>query len=102
VLWGRYDTSFTVAGGEAYHRDDPRAEVHILDAGSFRAGFEARRGYPANRGVHEGTIRAINCLAVHRIGEIEEVIDAVMYLNAATFVNGETLHLDGGAHAGRW
>jgi pimeloyl-ACP methyl ester carboxylesterase len=35
VLWGRYDTSFTVAGGEAYGRDDPRAEVHILDAGHF-------------------------------------------------------------------
>jgi pimeloyl-ACP methyl ester carboxylesterase len=35
VLWGRYDTSFTVAGGEAYHRDDPRAEVHLLDAGHF-------------------------------------------------------------------
>jgi pimeloyl-ACP methyl ester carboxylesterase len=35
VLWGRYDTSFTIAGGEAYQRDDPRAEVHILDAGHF-------------------------------------------------------------------
>jgi pimeloyl-ACP methyl ester carboxylesterase len=35
VLWGRYDTSFTVAGAEAYRRDDPRAEVHILDAGHF-------------------------------------------------------------------
>ena len=35
VLWGRYDTSFTVAGGEAYRKDDPRAEVHILDAGHF-------------------------------------------------------------------
>jgi pimeloyl-ACP methyl ester carboxylesterase len=36
VLWGRYDTSFTVAGGEAYRRDDPRTEVHILlDAGHF-------------------------------------------------------------------
>ena len=35
VLWGRYDTSFTVAGGEAYQRDDPRAEVYILDAGHF-------------------------------------------------------------------
>jgi pimeloyl-ACP methyl ester carboxylesterase len=35
VLWGHYDTSFTVAGGEAYKRDDPRAEVHILDAGHF-------------------------------------------------------------------
>jgi pimeloyl-ACP methyl ester carboxylesterase len=35
VLWGRYDTSFTVAGGEAYRKDDPQAEVHILDAGHF-------------------------------------------------------------------
>jgi pimeloyl-ACP methyl ester carboxylesterase len=35
VLWGRYDTSFTVAGGEEYRKDDPRAEVHILDAGHF-------------------------------------------------------------------
>ena len=35
VLWGRYDTLFTVAGGEAYKKDNPRAEVHILDAGHF-------------------------------------------------------------------
>ena len=35
VLWGRYDTSFTVAGGEAYKKDNPQAEVHILDAGHF-------------------------------------------------------------------
>jgi pimeloyl-ACP methyl ester carboxylesterase len=35
VLWGRYDTSFTVAGGEAYRKDDPMAEVHILEAGHF-------------------------------------------------------------------
>jgi hypothetical protein len=32
---GAYDTSFTVAGGEAYKKDNPRAEVHILDAGHF-------------------------------------------------------------------
>ncbi|HEU4680073.1 MAG TPA: alpha/beta hydrolase [Terrimicrobiaceae bacterium] len=35
VLWGRYDPSFTVAGAEAYRRDNPSAEVHILDAGHF-------------------------------------------------------------------
>jgi pimeloyl-ACP methyl ester carboxylesterase len=35
VVWGRYDPSFTVAGAEAYRRNDPRAEVHILDAGHF-------------------------------------------------------------------
>ena len=35
VLWGRYDPSFVVAGAEAYHKDVPGAEVHILDAGHF-------------------------------------------------------------------
>ena len=37
-----------------------------------------------------------------RMGEIDEVVDAVMYLNDATFVTGEVLHLVGGAHAGKW
>jgi len=35
VLWGRYDPSFLVAGAEAYRKDVPSAEVHILDAGHF-------------------------------------------------------------------
>jgi pimeloyl-ACP methyl ester carboxylesterase len=35
VLWGRYDSSFTVAGAEGYHREVPSAEVHILNAGHF-------------------------------------------------------------------
>jgi pimeloyl-ACP methyl ester carboxylesterase len=35
VLWGRYDASFALAEAEAYRRDLPKAEVHILDAGHF-------------------------------------------------------------------
>jgi pimeloyl-ACP methyl ester carboxylesterase len=35
VIWGRYDPSFRVQEAEAYHRDVPDAEVHILDAGHF-------------------------------------------------------------------
>lgn len=35
VLWGRYDPSFLVAGADAYKKDVPTAEVHILDAGHF-------------------------------------------------------------------
>ncbi|GJD81438.1 alpha/beta fold hydrolase [Methylobacterium gregans] len=35
VLWGRYDPSFIVPGAEAYLRDMPSAELHILDAGHF-------------------------------------------------------------------
>jgi pimeloyl-ACP methyl ester carboxylesterase len=35
VVWGRYDPSFAVAGAEAYRRQVPDAEIHILDAGHF-------------------------------------------------------------------
>ncbi len=36
-----------------------------------------------------------------RVGEISDVIDAVLYLERAAFVTGETLHVDGGQSAGR-
>ena len=36
-----------------------------------------------------------------RMGEISEVVDAVMYLERAGFVTGELLNVDGGQHAGR-
>jgi len=35
VLWGKYDPSFALQEAEAYRRDVPDAEVHILDAGHF-------------------------------------------------------------------
>ncbi len=37
-----------------------------------------------------------------RMGEVQEVVEAVLYLESAAFVTGETLHIDGGAHAGHW
>lgn len=37
-----------------------------------------------------------------RMGEVREIVDAVLYLESAPFVTGETLHVDGGAHAGHW
>jgi NAD(P)-dependent dehydrogenase (short-subunit alcohol dehydrogenase family) len=35
-----------------------------------------------------------------RMGDIEEVVEAVLYLETARFVTGETLHVDGGQSAG--
>jgi NAD(P)-dependent dehydrogenase (short-subunit alcohol dehydrogenase family) len=35
-----------------------------------------------------------------RVGEVADVIDAILYLERATFVTGETLHVDGGQAAG--
>lgn len=37
-----------------------------------------------------------------RLAEMSEVVDLILYLESAHFINGEVVHLDGGAHAGRW
>jgi len=39
---------------------------------------------------------------VGRMGEVKEVVDAALFLTDATFTSGEVLHVDGGAHAGKW
>jgi NAD(P)-dependent dehydrogenase (short-subunit alcohol dehydrogenase family) len=36
-----------------------------------------------------------------RLGEVSDVVEAILYLERATFVTGETLHVDGGQAAGR-
>jgi pimeloyl-ACP methyl ester carboxylesterase len=35
VLWGKYDPSFELSEPQAYRRDVPKAQVHILDGGHF-------------------------------------------------------------------
>ena len=37
---------------------------------------------------------------VGRMGEMSDIVDAVLYLESAAFVTGETLHVDGGQAAG--
>jgi NAD(P)-dependent dehydrogenase (short-subunit alcohol dehydrogenase family) len=37
-----------------------------------------------------------------RMGEPQEIVEGVLYLEKAAFVTGEILHVDGGASAGRW
>jgi NAD(P)-dependent dehydrogenase (short-subunit alcohol dehydrogenase family) len=36
------------------------------------------------------------------ISTVQEIVDAIMYLNEAPHVTGEVLHVDGGAHTGKW
>ncbi|HEX4141094.1 MAG TPA: SDR family oxidoreductase [Candidatus Methylacidiphilales bacterium] len=38
---------------------------------------------------------------LNRIAEISDVVDAILYLQNATFVTGENIRVDGGVHAGR-
>jgi NAD(P)-dependent dehydrogenase (short-subunit alcohol dehydrogenase family) len=35
-----------------------------------------------------------------RLGEVSDVVEGIMYLERATFVTGEILHIDGGRTAG--
>jgi NAD(P)-dependent dehydrogenase (short-subunit alcohol dehydrogenase family) len=43
-----------------------------------------------------------NMHPIARMGQASEIVDAIMYLHAATFVTGEVIFVDGGAHAGKW
>ena len=36
-----------------------------------------------------------------RMGEVSDIVDAILYLQNATFVTGENIRVDGGVHAGR-
>ena len=37
-----------------------------------------------------------------RVSTVKDITDAVMYLNDAATVTGDTIYVDGGAHFGRW
>jgi NAD(P)-dependent dehydrogenase (short-subunit alcohol dehydrogenase family) len=39
---------------------------------------------------------------VGRMGEVHEIVDAIVYLESADFVTGEILNVAGGQNAGRW
>jgi NAD(P)-dependent dehydrogenase (short-subunit alcohol dehydrogenase family) len=34
------------------------------------------------------------------MGEIDDIVEAILYLEGASFVTGEILHVDGGQNAG--
>ena len=41
-----------------------------------------------------------NLHPVGRMGEVQDIVDAILFLESAGFVTGETLHVDGGQSAG--
>jgi NAD(P)-dependent dehydrogenase (short-subunit alcohol dehydrogenase family) len=54
--------------------------------------------------LHGGTDKRVlaGLSPAQRIGRPDEISAAVLYLDSAEFVSGEVLHVDGGAHAGKW
>jgi NAD(P)-dependent dehydrogenase (short-subunit alcohol dehydrogenase family) len=39
---------------------------------------------------------------IARLGTVQEIVDAALFLARASFITGEVLYVDGGAHAGKW
>ena len=83
-----------------------------LDAATRSLAIEhAKRGVRVNA-VAPGVIKTpMHPVATHdalaarhpvgRMGEISDIVGAILYLESAPFVTGETIHVDGGMSAGR-
>jgi NAD(P)-dependent dehydrogenase (short-subunit alcohol dehydrogenase family) len=54
--------------------------------------------------LHEGTLKEVmkTLSPMGAIADAKDIADAVVYLTEARYVTGEVLHVDGGAHVGRW
>lgn len=66
--------------------------VNAVSPGIIKTPMHAPETHAALAGLHP----------VDRMGEIRDIVDAVLYLENAGFVTGEILHVDGGQSAGRW
>jgi NAD(P)-dependent dehydrogenase (short-subunit alcohol dehydrogenase family) len=64
--------------------------VNAVSPGIIRTPMHAPETHEALAGLHP----------VGRIGEPADIVDAILYLETATFVTGEILHVDGGQSAG--
>ncbi len=68
VIWGKYDLSFELSEPEAYRRDVPKAEVHVLDAGHFALDTAADEIAQSRAGLHE--VEAVGGTAVVYFGTV--------------------------------
>jgi NAD(P)-dependent dehydrogenase (short-subunit alcohol dehydrogenase family) len=64
--------------------------VNAVSPGIIRTPMHAPETYTTLAGLHP----------VGRVGEVSDIVGAILYLEDAPFVTGETLHVDGGQSAG--
>jgi NAD(P)-dependent dehydrogenase (short-subunit alcohol dehydrogenase family) len=65
--------------------------VNTVSPGNVNTPMHANDDHDALRKFHP----------IARMGEISDIVGAVLYLQSASFVTGENLRVDGGVHAGR-
>jgi len=76
VIWGKYDLCFELSEPEAYRRDVPKAEVHVLDAGHFALDTAADqiaqivRGFMRVAGANDAAINVGISQLINRTEEI--------------------------------
>ena len=64
--------------------------VNAVSLGTIKTPMHAEETHEVLAGMHP----------VGRMGELSDIVDAVIYLENAPFVTGEILHVDGGMSAG--
>jgi len=81
-----------VTRGLAIEYADKGIRVNAVSPGIIKTPMHAEDTHAALAKLHP----------MQRLGEVQEIVDAVLYLDSAAFVTGEVLHIDGGQHAGHW
>jgi NAD(P)-dependent dehydrogenase (short-subunit alcohol dehydrogenase family) len=66
--------------------------VNAVAPGVIKTPMHAPESHSALAGLHP----------IGRMGEIHEIVDAVVFLDDSSFVTGEILHVAGGQSAGHW
>jgi len=66
--------------------------VNAVSPGIIKTPMHPPENHAALSGLHP----------VGRMGEMSDIVDAVLFLEKSTFVTGEILHVDGGQSAGHW
>src|SRR5215469_2658145 len=82
----------TVTKSLAIEYSDRGIRFNAIGAGIIDTPMHKREAHEALKNLHP----------IHRLGTVQEIVDVLLFLEKATFVTGEVVHVDGGAHAGKW
>jgi NAD(P)-dependent dehydrogenase (short-subunit alcohol dehydrogenase family) len=73
---------------------------HAKDGVRFNAVAPGIVDTPMHVPASHGFLKTLH--PIERLATVDDIVDAVLYLDKAGLVNGEVVHVDGGAHAGKW